>query len=647
LTACWITIEEAARRSAWSVGHVRRLATGWLAEGKSQLISGGGKKPRYEVREDADVKFARVKFADQIGTDLRQHAESQRQTASDRKRLLDKWSEAKRGGFSLGFTEPQITAQFRQRLQIDEGRSLSRATLFNWQTRYRDEGLIGLIDARGVRLQSPPQADPFLEEVKRLYLSPRQLKLTICCEIAALAAAESGWEVRSYAKAKRFIAALPKAVVLLKRGGEEAYTNDAEPYLERDYSTLASNEQWCADHHQFDVIVSHGGKLLRPWLSAWMDMRSRYIVAWSIYHHDPNGDAVLASFRHGVLAHGLPGGVYLDNGKDFDSFALQGRTKKERWARRRIRLGMDEQRATGIFASLEIKSKMCWAYHGQSKPIERFFGTLEQHTPVWATYCGRSTAHKPEDLELQLDRGHAPALADLVAWFGDWLNNYHNTIHTGDSMNATPAAVYEQCLISKRTAPAELLDELLLPRTKPVKVGQNGVTYSGLRYGQFDPALRSLLGREVVLAIDPKDVGHVRVYATDGKFVCVASANQRIAANASAQDLREAINLKRQDRKQLKAFYENRPRLAEDLPDKILRARMASAAALAPMAPGDGTGGAPPSIKPFRSDLEAQLPAIRRAVETAGVRELAATGTDDAVGGFIATAPSWREDNDE
>src|SRR2546423_575444 len=118
----------------------------------------------------------------------------------------------------------------------------------------------------GWTAEAAADKDPFLDYVERLYLTPRKLKLTVCHEIASLQAAERGWVVRSYKACQRHLEAIPKGVVLRKRFGDEAYTNEGEPFLERDYSCLRSNEIWDSDHHQFDVVVRVGDRLVRPWL---------------------------------------------------------------------------------------------------------------------------------------------------------------------------------------------------------------------------------------------------------------------------------------------------------------------------------------------------------------------------------------------
>ena len=487
--------------------------------------------------------------------------------------------------------------------------------MFNWLRDYRKGGLAGLVDERWMRQRDTdrPTDDLFFAEVQRLYLDLRKPALTVCFELARYKAQREGWEPRSYKQCQRFIGKLPKAVVLKYRTGEEAFVNDGERYIERDYSTLASNEIWCGDHHRFDVWVSYAGKNVRPWLTAWEDVRSRKIVGWTIYAADPNTDSILAAFSMGAKSHGVCEWVYIDNGKDYDSHALQGKTKRQR----RRHIEYDEQRAVGVFGGLGVRVKHAWPFHGQSKPIERFFGTVESRFgKLWPTYCGNSPKNRPENLELRLERGAAPPLEEFVKAFGEWLEtDYHARTHTGDGMNGeSPAAVFDQCLEEKRTVPDEVLAVLLWKPSKLLKVGQNGVAWQGLRYGVGELSLLGWLGKEVCLRIDPTDVGRVTVWTPEDKFICVARASQRLPFLASQAELRKAIAEKRRGRKVLKEFYEQHPRLHEDLPGLMLEARAEEnrrkqqTAAAADRNPG-------PTIRPIRTAMNDQLPALRRALK--------------------------------
>src|SRR5205085_2882112 len=110
-------------------------------------------------------------------------------------------------------------------------------------------------------------------------------------------------------------------------------------------------------------------------------------------------------------------------------------------------------------------------------------------------------------------RGKAPPLTDFADAFGRWVSGeYHLKPHQGDGMDGRPPAkVFLEHLRTKRTASPALLDMLLLKPTPPVKVTQNGVTYNGILYGQNEPALWPLLGKQVILRIDPEAISRVYV----------------------------------------------------------------------------------------------------------------------------------------
>lgn len=663
--AGWIDLPTAAKRSGRSIGHVRRLCgsakycpggSTLLSKGQARLVApAGGGKPEWWIKEDADPAFAPVKFANQIGTDVRHLTDRQRHTAQLRRLILDKWEEAVSAAFKLGFDRDAATGRFVQQLFLGEvpglkqSIELSRRTLYYWQDRWQRGGLAGLADGRGGKGQGGEQPeDPFLEKVKSLYLHKNKPKLSTCYEMARYDAAEKGWAICSRRTAQRAVDSIRKDVLLMYRFGEKkAYTNEAEPFIERDYRTLRSNQIWNGDHHQFDVVVrvTKAGKIehVRPWVTGWQDMRSRKIVGWRVFDGDPNSDTILGALDDGVRAHGIPEGACIDNGKDYDSYVLNGRTKKDRWLIRRGKIQLDEAHAAGVFAALGIKASFCWTYHGQSKPIERFFETVELHTRLWPTYCGNCPQDRPEDLQLLIERGKAPTLEDFRDWFATWLRDaYHSAPHTGDAMDGkSPAVVFEECLSLKRTAPAELLDVLLLKPTPPLKVHQNGVTWQGLRYGQYEPALRAMLGREVVLRVNPTEIGRVQVWTPAGKFVCLAPANAKLPADATAEELRKAVKEKLGERKKVKEYHQVRPRLAEDLPDKILRARVAANAGAKPADPDLP----PPSLQPVRSPLEGELPRVQRAFEMGNLRQAVGAETSDP-GGFLYGGGAASDDED-
>lgn len=150
---------------------------------------------------------------------------------------------------------------------------------------------------------------------------------------------------------------------------------------------------------------------------------------------------------------------------------------------------------------------------------------------------------------------------------------------------------------------SEVGDEVLDPFNGSGTTGEACVL-SGRKYMGID-----ILPANVQLASQ-------RLHAAEAgeRPACLAQSNARIPFLADSQTLREAISEKRQDRKLLASYVDRRPRIAEDMPDRMLRAaatkaRRAIAANTKPPPPG-------PTLQPVRHAIEGQLPAIRRAVES-------------------------------
>jgi hypothetical protein len=548
------------RRSGRSVGHLtRQCRSAWLAKGLARQAKRGPGKPVWEVHETADPALAPVKFPEQIGQDLTHLSDRQRALVDLRKTILVKWEESCAAAVKLGFGRDSGTGQFLQRLYLgeilDDRRSvkLCRATLYGWMERYRQGGPAALADGRavgepaaagdsGAGSPAAPAADPFMECVRSLYLTPRKPTLAFCFKYACIEAErQPGWTVRSYKACQRMIGRIPGQVLVRMRDGEKAFVDRCEPAIKRDYTTLATNEVWCGDHHRLDVIAvvpdgKGGTKYERPWLTAWQDLRSRKIVGWTLYAgHDPNAEEILTAFTAAARGCGLPDQVMVDNGKDYDAKSLHGRTKRQR---RRKEEG-DLQ--IGAFRLLAVGTMNVWPYHGQSKPIERFFGSAaDRFARLFETYCGGSTADKPQDeisgqyLARQVGAGKAPTVEELRRAFGEWLlADYHHLPHLGDGMlGRTPEQVYQECGGIRRPIEPKRLTFACMPRVGPVKVGKQGVTYKGMHFGGFDAEVQRLWGKRVYLSIDTADLSRVLVLDLDGSLLCEAKGNLTLPVRA-------------------------------------------------------------------------------------------------------------------
>jgi putative transposase len=98
----------------------------------------------------------------------------------------------------------------------------------------------------------------------------------------------------------------------------------------------ARNGVWETDHMQFpiEVIPPRGKKLVRPWLTATIDLATRAITGFAISLR-PTAADVLVTLRHGVMPderygpfRGVPEMVVPDNGREFSADAVSQVARK-------------------------------------------------------------------------------------------------------------------------------------------------------------------------------------------------------------------------------------------------------------------------------------------------------------------------------
>jgi hypothetical protein len=591
--ARYLDLPEVARRLNITERQARkRCAEEWLPRGLASMqASAKGRKPSWHARSDAHPLLGRAVFPEHLVFDQRHLTTDQRKALQWRHTVYLAWREDVGQAVRRGGTAEDATRLFMLRLGTDPALAppenvtspRSERTLLAWHSSYRNDGLKGLVDERWMRRAdtSAEQENPFFAEVKRLYLSKAQPSLAFVHRLVCATFTKRGEPILSFKKCQRLMSLVRLDARIKLRKGDKAYVNDCEPYAERDYSGLRSNECWNGDHHRLDAIVSHDGKLLRPWLTAWQDVRSRLLVGWYLFAHDPNTDTILFALGDAVKAHGVPDELYVDNGKEFDSKALQGFTKAERRAKVQFVEGVREK--SGVLAGLGIGITHCVPYHGQSKPIERFFRTLkDEFAKMQPTYCGGTPAEKPDDLAAKLGRGVAPSLEDFTAELGCWIGNYYNAGrgHSGDSMNGqTPMEVFASCLASKRTAPDAVLDAMMRKPSELLRIGQNGVSYMGVHFDA--PALSPRFGEKVRLHIDARDIRFPHVYDEAGRFVCIAEMRAKTPFKAPLADLKTIHREKGKRRKAIAEAHQSGPRIVENPASALIEKGVQRAAAIA------------------------------------------------------------------
>lgn len=467
-----------------------------------------------------------------------------------------------------------------------------------------------------------------------------QPSLAVCYRtLKEVLAPRYGWTLPSVkAFERRLHRTYDRPQLDLLRRGEKYYNDHYAPFLSRDYTTIKAGDYWCSDHHELDVLIKGpNGRPTAPWLTAWMDLRSRLFLGW-VVSFKPNSETVRLAFYRAVKRQGgLPLHILIDNGKDYRCYDFAGGRRIRRKDADEVQLAIEQDYTIlrhmhvaveferSSIAKLGIQPHFATPYHAQSKPIERAFETIEnEFCKFFPTYRGGNTLERPENLNKTLKEADLLELDEFAKILGDWLElHYNNRPHTGQGMDGrTPNEVFAACFGTRRHISDELLTLLLMRTSEPVKVGRQGVRLNNIYYESDE--LIPLQGRMVYLRYDPQDVSRVYVFDEKDRLLCQATSRQYVGWDVTSEDIRAGIRKQRQAAKEAKAGRPERKltpqqALLEVLDEK--RARRAEQPAAKPE---------PGMVQLVRPDLNAEAKRVRRMQEDARkeVAAARATGTD-------------------
>lgn len=226
------------------------------------------------------------------------------------------------------------------------------------------------------------------------YLRPAKREFKACFDDLVKTAASQGWTIPSAKTLERRIKALPPQVVILKREGAEALKKTF-PSQERDHSVFHALEALNADGHKWDVFVKYpDGTIGRPIMVGFQDIYSGMLLSWR-FDRSETTEVIRLAFGDVVEKYGIPRLCWFDNGRAFASKKMTGGTNK------RFRFKIKPEDPEGIMKTLGIEVRWATPYHGQAKPIERFWrdvaGRIAKDIRFDGAYCGPNPMAKPED----------------------------------------------------------------------------------------------------------------------------------------------------------------------------------------------------------------------------------------------------------
>jgi putative transposase len=485
-----------------------------------------------------------------------------------------------------GFTDDRrVNSRDDLARQIGARTGFSRPTILRWLDDYQKGGFPAL--ARPVRADKG-RSRWFNTHRKAailaayLYLNERQ-SVTFACEQIERAAQQLGiedGELPSRETVRIFLAQqISPAMKALAREGEREYRERMSPYLRRMYSDIFSNQVWVGDTAILDVEAANDlypelaeGAPLRIRLCAMEDFRSRKIVGVN-FAVEGSSSVITATMLRGILRHGLPEMIYVDNGKDYKKVAKGAASGFQI-------LGDDDFAPLvdkGLLARLGIGVTHCIPRHPQSKHVERFFRTLHtRFDSVHKTYTGGSPATRPDSTgqammqhRRLLKKGRAaesrhPYTSRIVAGCLSWIEEYNATPHQGEGMDGrSPDEVFasERNPQQRPTPDYSALAMLMADRQKR-SVHECAVTLNRRRYTPRNEdrtawaVMHEQNEREVLLVFNPTDPEYAVALDLEGRFLAWLEAEQlvRFAPNdaGTQRQIGESMEIRRSLEKKTK-----------------------------------------------------------------------------------------------
>ena len=446
----------------------------------------------------------------------------------------------------------ELDAKFVRHMRVENpGQELSVATLYRKKKALEEGDLTSVIDRRGKARKGKTDMPEYIKKAFLYYYlvdggEGHAYSITKCMEYTEKWAeknAANALPLPSYSSFYRLAMDVPEAVRILMREGDRAYYNKASVYTRRDYESIASNDWWVGDTYTCDTLtLGPDGKTHRPYLTAWVDVRSGIFVGWYISFGGNSSQNSIYALRRGCLAHGMPNyNAYVDNGREYLTFDFGGRGHR---AKKVLANGEAPFEPKTILDYMGVEMKNAIVQNSRAKLVERSFRNVKEHIMrLFPTYTGGSPEEKPEALKKALQRGAIPTDAEFVQKVDLLISGYLNYEPYYGSVPADKGKrridVYNEHLEHVRHVEPDVLNLMMLRTSKPKKVDREGVYLNirGKKVWYNCPELHSLWQeKKVYLRYDPDDLSSVRVYREDGSFILTAPRCDLEAAYGATQE---------------------------------------------------------------------------------------------------------------
>ncbi|WP_165174492.1 Mu transposase C-terminal domain-containing protein [Desulfovibrio sp. ZJ369] len=332
------------------------------------------------------------------------------------------------------------------KLLTELGPRISWKSLERWKLEQKKAGsVLALADARGLAHRGKSMLTEQHRSIILGQVMDGDRQISTCVRIIQARCQAENIAIPSEDTIRRWVSDYSRVSFqnwTLFRKGEKAWNDDCALSILRDWSLVDVGDIVIADGHtlNFETINPETGKPCRMTLLLYFDGASRYPLGWEVMATE-NTQCIASAFRRACIRLGkFPRVVYLDNGKAFRSRFFKGCPDFE------------QAGFLGLYRDLGCAVIHAWPYHGQSKPIERFFGTMHELEELTPSYTGWNIDHKPARLQrneklhrrLHEKLGRGPlTLEETHYWLAAWFEMYAARPQTRTHLKGkTPGEVF-------------------------------------------------------------------------------------------------------------------------------------------------------------------------------------------------------------
>lgn len=379
---------------------------------------------------------------------------------------------------------------------------VSLSTLKRWITAYAKTGRDGLLPRHTGRVRKDYGWEARAAQLYNLPSKPGFMGV-------ALTLQREGFDSATESRVKAYLKKLPATLgeYSPQRVGQHLHKLTRRTFRRRHLDDVLIGEIYAGDGHTVDCYVAHPntGKPYRPELTAFIDIKSKYIAGW-YFTESESAQSTLFALSAAMVRHDhVPAWLYIDRGAGY-----------------RAKLLADE--SVGWYNKFDIAviGALPGNPHGKGW-IERWFRTCrDRHDKFFAggqVYCGDDMA--PEinrRLSAHIEQGKRtlPSLREYVASFAAFVEQYHNTpMDTLDGR--TPAQVWAELT---KVPVGMHADAVLRPRTEAT-VSRQQVRLHNRWY--FHEALALYDAKRLTVEYDLHNDASVWISDDKGRFVCEAA----------------------------------------------------------------------------------------------------------------------------